>query len=145
MTALTFHMPNRLEAVDPMVLKLKGHLETVLSDETLFRFDICLSETLANLVLHAKPAKPGSQIDVTLDISNGSVTAEIYDPEGAAAFDIRDVAKDLDDVDVMAEGGRGLGLILECADKVDYGAVNNRYRLSLTFEEGNRDINGGSL
>lgn len=144
MTTLTFHMANRLDAVDPMVLTMKGQLATVLSDETLFRFDICLSETLANLVLHAKTAIPGSQVDVTLDIAIGRVTAEIFDPEGAAAFDIRDAARDLDDVDVMAEGGRGLGLILQCADVVDYGPVNNRYRLSLTFVEGNQAMNGVS-
>ena len=144
MTILTFHMPNRLEAVDPMVLTLKGQLETVLPDDVLFRFDICMSESLANLVLHAKAAKPGSQIDVTLEITPGRVTAEVYDPEGAAAFDIRDAAQDLSDVDVMAEGGRGLGLILECADVVDYGLVNNRYRLLMTFLAENQAMNGVS-
>lgn len=127
-----------------MVLTLKGQVETVLSDDALFRFEICLSETLANLVLHAKPAKPGAQIQVTLGIAKDRVTAEVYDPEGAAAFDIRDVAQNLSDVDVMAEGGRGLGLILECADQVDYGLVNNRYRLLMTFVEDNQAMNGVS-
>ena len=125
-----------------MVLTMKDQLRVVLSNETLLRFDICLSETLANLVLHAKAATPGSQVDVTLDIAKGRVTAQIFDPEGAAVFDIRDAARDLDAVDVMAEGGRGVGLILQCADVVDYGPVNNRYRLSLTFVEGNQAMNG---
>ncbi len=142
MTVLTFHMANRLDAVDPMVLTMKDQLRVVLSNETLLRFDICLSETLANLVLHAKAATPGSQVDVTLDIAKGRVTAQIFDPEGAAVFDIRDAARDLDAVDVMAECGRGVGLILQCADVVDYGPVNNRYRLSLTFVEGNQAMNG---
>lgn len=141
MTVLTFHMANRLDAVDPMVLTMKDQLRVVLSNETLLRFDICLSETLANVVLHAKAAA-GSQVDVTLDITKGRVTAQIFDPEGAAVFDIRDAARDLDAVDVMAEGGRGVGLILQCADVVDYGPVNNRYRLSLTFVEGNQAMNG---
>ena len=135
MTARTFHMPSRLDAVDSTVLTLKGQLEGILSDEALCRFDICLSETLANLVLHAKTAIKKAQIELTLDIGERVVVAEIFDPEGAQAFDIRNGARDLSEVDVMAEGGRGLGLILECADSVDYGLVRDRNRLSLTFVE----------
>jgi serine/threonine-protein kinase RsbW len=126
-------MPNRLEAVDPMVLTLKGQLEGILADETMCRFDICLSEALVNLAVHSKTDNKNAQIEVTLEINDSVVTAEIFDPDGAQAFDIRDNATDLSDVDEMAESGRGLGLILECADAVDYGLVRNRYRLSLTF------------
>ncbi len=133
MNTLTFHMPNQLDAVDPMVMTLKGQLQTALSTEALWRFDICISETLANLVLHAKTANLEAQVDITLNISKGLVIAEIYDPQGAAAFDIRDKAHDLKEVEVFAESGRGLGLIVECADLVDYGKVNGRNRLSLTF------------
>lgn len=135
MISQTFHMPSRLDAVDPMVLTLKGQLEGILAEETLCRFDICLSETLANLVLHAKTKAPEPRIEVVLAISAGLVTAEIFDPDGAQAFDIRESARDLSEVDVMAESGRGLGLILECADAVDYGPVRDRNRLSLTFQE----------
>lgn len=128
-------MPSRLDAVDSMVLTLKGQLEGILSDEALCRFEICLSETLANLVLHAKTAINEAQIELTLVIGKEVITAEIFDPEGAQAFDIRDSARDLSEVDAMAESGRGLGLILECADSVDYGLVRDRNRLSLTFLE----------
>lgn len=128
-------MPSRLDAVDPMVLTLKGQLKGILSDEALCRFEMCLSETLANLVLHAKTAIKEAQIELTLIIGKEVITAEIFDPEGAQAFDIRDSARDLSEVDAMAESGRGLGLILECADSVDYGLVRDRNRLSLTFLE----------
>lgn len=135
MTARTFHMPSRLDAVDPMVMTLKGQLEGILSDEALCRFDICLSETLANLVLHAKTNIKEAQIELTLVIAENVVAAEIFDPEGAQAFDIRDSARDLSEVDAMAESGRGLGLILECADSIEYGLVRDRNRLFLTFVE----------
>lgn len=128
-------MPSRLDSVDPMVLTLKGQLEGILSNEALCRFDICLSEALANLVLHAKTDINEALITVNLDIAEGVVTAEIFDPEGAQAFDIRDSARDLSEVDAMAESGRGLGLILECADSVDYGMVRDRNRLFLIFVE----------
>ena len=133
MTEVTFHMPNRLEAVDPMVLTLKGQVDGVLPDEALCRFDICLSETLANLVLHAQTPQKDAQIDVILTIKRTTVTAEIFDPNGAEPFDIRDSARDLSEIEATAEHGRGLGLIVECADEVDYGPIRARNRLSLTF------------
>lgn len=134
MTPITFHMPKQLEAVDPMVLTLKRHVEGVLADEALFRFDICISETLTNLVLHAQTDVADAAIDVILDCDAARVVAEIYDPTGAKAFDIRQQGCDLAQVDPMAEGGRGLGLIRDCADALDYGPVNDRNRLKLTFE-----------
>jgi serine/threonine-protein kinase RsbW len=134
-TSKAFHMPNRLDAIDPMVLTLKGLLEGVLSQEALCRFDICLSETLANLVLHAKTKIKEAQIEISLTIGEHGVKADIFDPEGAQAFDIRDFACDLSEVDVLAERGRGLGLIMECADAVDYGMFRDRNRLSLSFIE----------
>ena len=134
MTALTFHMPNQLEAVDPMVLALKGHLQDKVADEILMRFDICMSEALANLVLHAETEQKSAPIDLTLDLTENTVTIDIFDPEGTKAFDLRTQARALSDVDIMAENGRGLGLILECADGVEYGPVQDRRRLSLKFQ-----------
>ena len=39
----------------------------------------------------------------------------------------------LAEVEVTAESGRGLGLILECADRVTYGPSPQRNRLQLDF------------
>ncbi|MEM5478010.1 ATP-binding protein [Pacificibacter sp. AS14] len=137
MSTSTFHMQNQLQAVDPMVLTLKGHLEDQLTYETLMRFDICMSEALANLVLHAETEQKDAPIDLTFNFDGDVLTVDIFDPEGAKAFDIRKQARALSDVDVMAESGRGLGLILECADGVEYGPVQNRRCLSLKFQARN--------
>jgi serine/threonine-protein kinase RsbW len=126
-------MSNRIEAVDPMVLTLKSQVEGVLPDEAMWRFDICLSETLANLVLHADTDLKEEPIDVVLAVSDGVITAEIFDPKGALPFDVRQSARCLSDIDGMSEHGRGLGLIIECADGVDYGPSLDRNRLALTF------------
>lgn len=134
MSAVTFHMPNQLEAVDPMVLALKSHLQDKVADEALMRFDICMSEALANLVLHAKTEQKDAPIVMMLDFDGDVLTVDVFDPEGTEAFDIRKQARALSDVDVMAESGRGLGLILECADGVEYGPVQNRRCLSLKFQ-----------
>jgi serine/threonine-protein kinase RsbW len=131
---MSFHMPNQIEAIDPMVLTLKSHVDGALSGEALFRFDICLSEALANLVIHAETTDKSAPITVKIRHEAESLSTEIFDPKGAVAFDIRDKARALDEIDALAENGRGLGLILECADQVDYGPAPEGNRLKLTFK-----------
>ncbi|WP_163850809.1 ATP-binding protein [Pseudooceanicola aestuarii] len=129
----TFQMINRLDAVDPMVLALKDQVAGPLEGEALLRFDISVTEALTNLVLHARTPLPEAEITITLHLEDDEVRIDIFDPIGAAPFDLRQSARALSDVDAMAEGGRGLGLIVECADGVDYGAIRQRNRLCLTF------------
>jgi len=112
-------------------------LQDKVADEVLMRFDICMSEALANLVLHAKTEQKDAPIDLMLDFDGELLIVDVFDPDGTAAFDIRKQARALSDVDVMAESGRGLGLILECADGVEYGPVQNRRCLSLKFQARN--------
>lgn len=133
MTTLTFQMANRLDAVDPMVLTLRRQVEGRLADETQFRFSVCVSEALTNLVLHAETPQKDAPIQITLALSDHEAVVDLFDPTGAKAFDLRENSPSLSEVDAMAESGRGLGLILECADQVHYGAVDQRNRLSLTF------------
>ena len=128
-------MLNQLEAVDPMVLCLRAQVSGFLSDATKFRFEICLSEALSNLALHAASANCGSTIEISLTLAKRSVRVEIYEPVGVPAFDPRDHAVKLSDVDAMAEGGRGLGLITQSADEVNYSRKDDRNCLSLTFHD----------
>nr|WP_237693224.1 ATP-binding protein [Octadecabacter algicola] len=118
-----------------MVQLLVAAAESSLSQDVLGRFGICTSETLTNLVLHAKNCAPDAKIQITLRDTENAVFLEVFDPEGAAPFDLRKYATDLSEIDVMAEGGRGLGLIMACADHVAYGRVDGKYRLELTFSK----------
>lgn len=117
-----------------MVLSLQRQVEGHLAPEALFRFDIAVTEALVNLVLHAHTPQKDAPIDITLAITGGTVVVGLFDPPGAAPFDLRAHARALAEVDSLAENGRGLGLILECADAVDYGVIVGRHRLCLTFK-----------
>lgn len=126
-------MQNRPEAVDPLVLTIMEQAASVLSPAAAFRCQTSVSEALYNLVLHAETSDKSAPIDIEVAINGAGLTIEIFDPVGAKPFDIREQATVLSDIDPMAESGRGLGLILECADRVDYGLANDRNRLSLSF------------
>ena len=118
-----------------MVLDVMSKMDGTGAPELQARMQICLSEALYNLVLHAEAADKSRPIDVVLTVDNtgDGAVLEIFDPPGATPFDVRTHAPDLSQIDLMAEHGRGLALILECADRVDYGPADGRNRLSLDF------------
>jgi len=128
-----YSMKNRIEDVDPMVLSLKAAVSGHLPDEKMLGFELCISEAMTNAVKHGTAGDGKSFVDLTLWLGKNAVSLEIYDAEGAAPFDLRKQARDLSEVDTLAESGRGLGLILTCADEVGYGPVGGRNRLILTF------------
>lgn len=129
----TFHMANDLDAVNEMVCMLKSAIDNVLSDESLFRFELSVSEALTNLVIHAMTEDKNGDIEILISARAGEVQIEIFDPEGADPFDIKTHAKDLSQIELTAENGRGLGIIMECSDDVSYGPIHKRNRLSLKF------------
>lgn len=133
MTTQTFDMDCEIDAVDPMVITLRDIASSVLSEESRFRFEICVSEALANLVTHAKHGGPNTTIKIFLTLGATRVDIEILDPPGGKPFDLRQHAKDLSEVDEMAEGGRGLGLIVQCADDVTYGTSDKAAKNSLSL------------
>ena len=129
----SFHMKNDIEEVDRMVMSLKSVVKGILDSATAFRFEICLAEALTNSVKHSETYDKEMPIEVTLTETASALVVDVFDPVGARFFDICDHAKDLDSVDLMAESGRGLGLIVQCADAVTYGALEGRNRLALDF------------
>lgn len=135
MISETFHLDHTLESIDPMVQLLSAKAGKVLPPDALGRFAICVSEALTNLVLHAKNSDTDAQIKIVLHEQNAAVTVEIFDPCGADPFDLREYATDLSKIDAMAESGRGLGLIMACADHVTYDPVGNKHRLKLTIHK----------
>ncbi len=126
-------MQNVLNDVDPMVLSLKACVENTLSPAAQFKFEISVSEALANLVKHASASDTSAPIEINVSETDTNLIVEIFDPISAQTFDLRDHAQPLSAVDPLAEGGRGLGLILQCTDHVEYGAKADRMCLSLSF------------
>ena len=133
MTEEIYLLDHNLKGIDPMVQKLTDKAGRYLPTDGRSRFRISATEALTNLVLHARNCTPDAVIKVILQVNEPQVDLEIYDPEGADPFDVPKNATHLDTIDAMAEGGRGLGLIMACSDAVKYGATNAGNRLKLSF------------
>jgi len=123
-----------MEDVDPTVLALRTEVEGFLAAEALFRLELCLTEALSNLVLYSNIDDDSVEDGIRLQKADSGIVVQIIDPVGAVPFDINERGVPLEDVDPLAEGGRGLGLILECADVVKYGPQGERNCLSLNFQ-----------
>ncbi|WP_299417836.1 ATP-binding protein [uncultured Sulfitobacter sp.] len=136
-------MPKQLAAVEPMVAALRSQVVPIVSDGTRFRFELCVIEALTNLVIH--PAETsGPVIEIRMDLNDGYVKIEIFDPKGAPPFDPCRAAKSLSEIDGMLEGGRGIGLIMECSDTAQYGPSGDRNRLKLEFWDADDAANAQS-
>lgn len=133
MNSVAYTMANSLEAVDPMVLTLKAAVIGELDKTAVQRFEICVIEALTNAVKHGWVGKQREEIELSLHLKPNDAVVDILDPIDAPAFDLRDHATDLDNIDIFSENGRGLGLILQCADYVDYHEIDGRNRLTLGF------------
>ena len=135
MKSQCYTMSNALEAVDPMVQRLSAAVGQSLSDTTRFKFELCISEALNNIVIHARPIPSAAEINIELTVQPAAISIEIFDPAGAEPFDLREKATDLSQIDEMSEGGRGLGIIMEFANEVEYGPSGNGRRLLLAFRD----------
>lgn len=136
MTYRAFSMAARIDDVDAMGLQLKAAAAPMLSEDRLIAFEIAVIEALTNVVLHALRGVPDATIDIDVSGENGKVQVEIRDHGRPAPPDLFDSVGALDEVDAMAESGRGVALILTCADEVNYQSKDGLNRLSLCFVGG---------
>lgn len=128
-----YQMQNRLDAVDQMVVLIEASVNTDLQDIGLMGFSICVSEALTNLVQHSNSTDKSVPIDILISKNDELIHVEIFDPIGAKYFNPLENVTTLENVDAMSEGGRGIGMLLEFSDEIEYGPVNAKNRLKLTF------------
>jgi len=103
------------------------------SDELRNDVQVCLEETLANLILHAKPLDGGKDISLALNASAEGATLTIADR--CAPYDITDKAR-LTAPPAPGEiriGGNGIKLIRALAGRIEYKAHGDHNELRLEF------------
>jgi serine/threonine-protein kinase RsbW len=130
----SFEMPAHLEAIDAMVVDLRLAVQPLLRDEALFGFEVAVSEALTNVVKHAFAASADREtgvITLTLSSDAEAVTLELLDHGKPGPETMFDAVPKLDEIDIFAEHGRGLSLILHYAESAAYrsGPEGNRLRL----------------
>jgi anti-sigma regulatory factor (Ser/Thr protein kinase) len=100
--------------------------EAGLPPDVTFRLTLSLDEIVCNVIRHGFDDDADHQILVTVDVSNGVVTATVVDD--GAAFDPREAPlPDLDaPLDQRQAGGLGMHLVRTTMDEVDYRREDGR-------------------
>jgi len=92
--------------------------------ETRFAFELAVVEIATNIVEHTRRAEgsSGRRYELTLDATDGSVTAVFSDNGMPADIDLSTVTM----ADVEDESGRGLAIAIAALDSLEYERANGR-------------------
>ncbi|WP_161555792.1 ATP-binding protein [Mangrovicoccus ximenensis] len=132
--AIVLEMPPKLDEIDHLVVTLKAALDGAVSEDKLSAMEIAVTEALANAVNHGTSAALDETIRVTATIGADGVRVEIVDAGEQMPDDLYEDVASLDEVDPLAESGRGLPLIRFCSDDLVYEPRDGQNRLELLFK-----------
>lgn len=130
MDLLAARIPPVLEEVDVLGSRLRDAAAPFLAEDRLFAFEIALVEALTNIIRHGGLSAEDA-VEVRLSETAGVVELEIRDTGPAPPADLFTAPRP--DSDPMAESGRGIALILSCADAVRLSRDGKVNRLVLRF------------
>jgi anti-sigma regulatory factor (Ser/Thr protein kinase) len=103
-----------------------------LSDDLKFAIEICLEESLSNLIVHGRACDGGKQIAVSFVAEAGAVTIEVADQ--CEPFDVTRVALPAaPSAQDMHDGGQGLRLLNAFATALSYKSIDGRNTLTITL------------
>ena len=100
---------------------------TSFSDIDSFNIELCVVEAVTNSIKHSCSGEPGHEVKVVFTLTQKDVILDICDtgacsmgPEVLDKAVIEPPGDDVIDIEGIAEGGRGLGIIKEIMDSVIY-------------------------
>jgi serine/threonine-protein kinase RsbW len=103
-----------------------------------FNIELCVVEAITNSIRHCYGGKVGHEVKVVLTFTQEDIVLDICDIGPPMEPDLLDSAAiqcpegDDYDIESLAEGGRGLGIIKEIMDSVMYRSEKGENCLTLT-------------
>ena len=95
-----------------------------------FNIELCVIEAVTNSIKHAYGGRSGQEVMVTFTLSDSEAVFEIcdkgkpMDPEKLKKADLAASHREKLDIDSIADCGRGLGIMKEIMDVVEYRSEN---------------------
>lgn len=103
-----------------------------------YEIELCVVEAVNNCIEHAYGKESGHDVEVHFSLGRDRLVVDIYDtgkpmdPRLLRQANISTLEIDRDDLDGIAEQGRGLPIIKEIMDSVVYEKKNGKNCLSMT-------------
>lgn len=97
-----------------------------LSEMDAFMVEISAVEAVTNSIQHAYANEPGHDVEIVFSLDAGGITIKVcdrgtpLDPQTLEQEKVSSLEVNPDDIDSIPEGGRGLAIINEVMDCVEY-------------------------
>ena len=126
-----FRMASRREAVAPMVDRVLAVAEAAaLSDEQRDNLAVAVAEALSNAAVHGNRLHPQRRVRVMVAVTpRECVVVEVADL--GSGFDSSQVGDPTHPARVLMPGGRGIFLMRQLVDRVEFNEAGNRVRLTV--------------
>ena len=110
------------EQVTPLCKEIRTFcLDKISNKSFCSEIEICLVESLNNIIKHAYKEKPGNQIKVSVTNSSEAFEVILMDKgEARTNFEKPKLEFDPDDIENVPEGGMGLYIIDQIMDETEY-------------------------
>jgi serine/threonine-protein kinase RsbW len=93
--------------------------ETGLDEDSSSKLMLLLSEAVTNAIVHGNGEDPSKKVEVEIALKPDSIITTVED-EGDGYDPDEDADNPLDDDNLLKEGGRGIFLIQEISDEMEY-------------------------
>lgn len=140
--ALVLELPNDVRSIESAVAYVMSRCGCceVAARRLNLNFRVGLTEALSNAMLYGNGQDPEKRVLVEVQLGEASITARVTD-EGVG-FDPNAVPDPRTPQNVCKEGGRGLFLMRELLDEVEYNDRGNSVTLVLRLEAGVELLDG---
>ena len=105
-----------------------------------FHVELCIVEAATNVILHAYEGAPGRRVTLLVTLDAGALRFRLQDDGKPIPEDRRTAPPDPEETEeaLLREGGRGLFLIHQLMDRVDYttGPSGNELLLEKRIQTG---------
>lgn len=116
-----------MERLSPFVKELRKWAE--FGDDDFNRIQLALSEAVNNALIHGNDQDPDKNIYIKVGLQNRTLTITVED-EGPG-FNPNDLPDPLKEENLLNEGGRGIYLMKQYADKVHFS--ENGTKITIIF------------
>jgi serine/threonine-protein kinase RsbW len=135
---ITFIIDSDMKNV-PLIGMSVNRLSLAASFSTIdaFNIELCVVEAVTNSIKHCYKGNVGHEVKVVLTLTSEEMVFDICDvgpPMASTMLDNAVLACPIDeasDIDSIPEGGRGLGIMREIMDRVDYRSEKGENCLTL--------------
>ena len=128
-------LPSRIESIDQAAIEADEFAKSRgFPDDFVSAIDLAIRESVANAVKHGNRNDPGKLLRVTAELSAHEAIFTVED-EGEG-FDVRAIPDPRDPVNLFKSNGRGVLLIYNIMDEVEYSERGTRLKMVKRPEDG---------